>query len=568
MNEPPPPTEEIGAGSSTPRSVKAPPSLPQIFECALDLGRADEVAGDQQVDVAVRVVVGPGGGVEVEPVDVRSVDQGRGDVRVAVVAVDAQHGVVGLVGLQDVAGDQQVEIAVGVGVAPVGEAPLDPDVEQVAAGEDPAVVAVALDEAGLGVGIDVDQEEVEIAVLVVVGPGALRVGGRVERGGGVGEQPAAGAVRAVVAHQVGRVLEQVEVEDRRDQQVEVAVVVGVGPGERAQVVGVVVGRVLVVAGEGEGERRELPAVVAEDPRRAFGADREVVVAVAVEVAPGEVGGAGEQAVEGDRLGGELPPAVGPLALVDEDQQDVLRADVVDDVVADRGEVEVAIAVEVGRRQRAHPEVVGVGRHEVGIRRRRDLDERGLGEGGGGEQQGGQGAAQRERGHGDSLDSRPREPEQRESTPRVRRPGSPERPEAMVARTAATSSPSVANCAGSTAGWKRTVSQPGRGKRQPLGRMRCEPEMVTGRIGKPSWRAITKPPFLNGSSRPSALRVPSGKKSTETPPASRGLAASRLAIARCASRRSTKTWPIAAQAGPRKGTLRSSCFITQRNWRPR
>lgn len=53
-----------------------------------------------------------------------------------------------------------------------------------------------------------------------------------------------------------------------------------------------------------------------------------------------------------------------------------------------------------------------------------------------------------------------------------------------------------------------------------------------------------------------------------PPASRGLAASRLAIAARGFERSTKMWPIAAHPQPRKGTFRSSCFITQRNCRPR
>jgi hypothetical protein len=41
-------------------------------------------------------------------------------------------------------------------------------------------------------------------------------------------------------------------------------------------------------------------------------------------------------------------------------------------------------------------------------------------------------------------------------------------------------------------------------------------MVTGRIGTPASSVTTNPPFLKGSSFPSLLLVPSGKKITEAP----------------------------------------------------
>ena len=103
-------------------------------------------------------------------------------VGLGVVAIDAQDGVEGAVGLLDVAGDEDVEVAVVVVVAPLRLAVLDGEgAEDVLADEDAvAVVAVAPDEAVLGQRREVDQQQVEVLVAVEVGPAALRVVGRRE----------------------------------------------------------------------------------------------------------------------------------------------------------------------------------------------------------------------------------------------------------------------------------------------------------------------------------------------------------------------------------------------------
>src|SRR5439155_3560144 len=51
---------------------------------------------------------------------------------------------------------------------------------------------------------------------------------------------------------------------------------------------------------------------------------------------------------------------------------------------------------------------------------------------------------------------------------------------------------------------------------PFGKIFAAPEMEMGTIGTPASRAIRKPPFLNGCSRPSGLRVPSGYTRKEFP----------------------------------------------------
>ena len=101
----------------------------------------------------------------------------------------------------------------------------------------------------------------------------------------------------------------------------------------------------------------------------------------------------------------------------------------------------------------------------------------------------------------------------------------------------------------------------------LGSTWRDPEIDTGRMGKPRSRAIMKPPFLKGSMRPLVLRVPSGKIITEMPPLSSGAARLRLAMAFSLLERSMNRWPPAAQNQPRPGTFRSSSLSTQRNCRP-
>ena len=79
---------------------------------------------------------------------------------------------------------------------------------------------------------EMDDQQVEVLVAVEVGPARLRVIGFAEPGVDFGEHPAAAAVGAVVAHQGGVRGERGVVPDRRQQQVEIAVVVVVGPGDR------------------------------------------------------------------------------------------------------------------------------------------------------------------------------------------------------------------------------------------------------------------------------------------------------------------------------------------------
>ncbi len=221
-----------------------------------------------------------------------AVDELDRHVRLGVVAIEAQDGVVGAVDLLDVAGDEDVEVAVVVVVAPLRFAVLDREgAENVLADEDAvAVVAEPADESVLGQRRDVDHQQVEVLVAVEVGPAGLGVVGLPEVRRHFGEQPAAAAVGAVVAHQGGVRSEGDVVPDRRQQEVEVAVVVVVRPGDRAQVeVGLVV--VLPVPRQDGVARHERAGVVAVEDRLAVAADREILVAVAVHVTPGEVRGA-------------------------------------------------------------------------------------------------------------------------------------------------------------------------------------------------------------------------------------------------------------------------------------
>ena len=54
---------------------------------------------------------------------------------------------------------------------------------------------------------------------------------------------------------------------------------------------------------------------------------------------------------------------------------------------------------------------------------------------------------------------------------------------------------------------------------------CVPRMTSGTIWARPRMAMTKPPFLNGSSSPLRLRVPSGKTRNELPARSAAAAAS-------------------------------------------
>ena len=240
----------------------------------------------------------------------------------------------------------------------------------------PAVVAEAAHEAGLGVGVDVGQEQVEIAVGVVVGPCALSVHGWIDGRGGVREQPTA-AARTVVPHQHRPPGGGVGVEHRRDQEVRVAVVVRVGPGEGAQVIGPGVGRVLPVVRQRAVELGQQPRVVAVDDRLTVGGDGEIVIAVGVEVGPREVGGSGRQRSERQLLVGEQPAATRIGTFVDEEHEPVLGAHVVDDVEPDGRKVEVTVAVDVGRRHGVDPEVLLGRRDEERVGGRGHLEEGGL-----------------------------------------------------------------------------------------------------------------------------------------------------------------------------------------------
>ena len=65
----------------------------------------------------------------------------------------------------------------------------------------------------------------------------------------------------------------------------------------------------------------------------------------------------------------------------------------------------------------------------------------------------------------------------------------------------------------------TSMSPLRTFQSPGGSTAWLPLMVTGTTGAPASTAAMNPPGLNGSSRPSKLRVPSGKNTTEIPAAS-------------------------------------------------
>ena len=91
-----------------------------------------------------------------------------------------------------------------------------------------------------------------------------------------------------------------------------------------------------------------------------------------------------------------------------------------------------------------------------------------------------------------------------------------------------------------------------------------PLMATGTIGAWALSAITKPPFLNGSSCPVRLRVPSGKIRKELP--SRKAAAARSMAGRLWSRlpRCSGTKPAMSKARVRIGSFRNSALYRIRS----
>ena len=86
-----------------------------------------------------------------------------------------------------------------------------------------------------------------------------------------------------------------------------------------------------------------------------------------------------------------------------------------------------------------------------------------------------------------------------------------------------------------------------------------PVMATGTTGACALSAMMKPPFLNGSSSPVRLRVPSGKIRNELP--SRSASAARSIAGRLCSGlpRSSGTNPARSNARTRIGSLRSSAL---------
>ncbi len=88
--------------------------------------------------------------------------------------------------------------------------------------------------------------------------------------------------------------------------------------------------------------------------------------------------------------------------------------------------------------------------------------------------------------------------------------------------------------------------PARSARLPLRIAARPPETATGTIGACALIAMTKPPFLNGSSSPVRLRVPSGKMRNELPARSASAARStgRQALLRLA--RSSGTNPASVE----------------------
>ena len=91
---------------------------------------------------------------------------------------------------------------------------------------------------------------------------------------------------------------------------------------------------------------------------------------------------------------------------------------------------------------------------------------------------------------------------------------------------------------------------------------CDPMMATGTMSTPESIARWKPPFLNGPSRPSRVRVPSGKMTTDWPDRIRRAASPTVRRADAAFWRSMKMKRPAAMAQPNSGIL-DSCFLAMK-----
>ena len=91
-----------------------------------------------------------------------------------------------------------------------------------------------------------------------------------------------------------------------------------------------------------------------------------------------------------------------------------------------------------------------------------------------------------------------------------------------------------------------------------------PSSTTGRISTPASRASVKAPALKRWISPSFERVPSGKIATDAPREIHSLPSrSSCSIASAARPRSMQMSPCSKRYCPKKGTLKTSRFETQR-----
>ena len=178
-------------------------------------------SGQQEIEVAVVVVVPPGDAAVVEVPQALG-DPGEAPAIVAVeprVAVSHRRWVEGIRHDQCRSCDDKVEVSVVVVVPPGSVGVEESGQANAGIGEDPAVIAVE-PRCGLS-----DQQDVQIAVAVVVPPGNRTGRGAREIGEGVGERP------AVVQIEVGDLTARSG--RAEDQDIQVAVAVGVAPGHVA-----------------------------------------------------------------------------------------------------------------------------------------------------------------------------------------------------------------------------------------------------------------------------------------------------------------------------------------------
>ena len=278
-----------------------------------------------QVEVAVEVEVAQeGAGGAAEGV------QGRGEARVRLVGpalpLQQQQRRVGAAQEQQVLAAVLVEVAADQAVAVAGAG----QGREAVAGV--AVAADAVVEEDLVVGAVVEEQQVEVAVVVEVGEGHRQGGPVAAVDAGSGRDVEEAAVAVVAPQGVGGAAPgSVGRPEARHGEVEVAVVVGVGPG------GADAGPVAAGDAAGGGDVGEgAAAVVAVEPVGTGPAQEQVGVAVLVVVA--EEGADGAPAVDAAvGHGGEVAPLV-----------EIERA-----AAAFAGgreeQVEVAVAVDVGHR---------------------------------------------------------------------------------------------------------------------------------------------------------------------------------------------------------------------------